>query len=330
MFKRNTTALLIGSALLFSGCSVKDGIVDSVAYTYHTATGIPFPKKSGKIYLESTTLKDTQNVTPQNALLHGFDMVVAENIMQCDSLPELTDVLTEHGWEITKNKEEADYHVYTSVLYCGYPDNWLRNSHRNIPVEERAFYKDFIVASKQYELDVTPEQIQKEDGESLTKILKYYNTKNHKNYFNVFEQKYKYKYVPEHIKSLLAKENLAVADEKVIENNASNNEQKSGNLTSHGIHTGASMSQTGNAKAGMAIAATGVLIDVLSGNGSKKAAGLAGYKSEVKIYNPATKETKIEYIGGTTGVDSYYVYVGGVYKDYKYDADVMASGLFYK
>lgn len=317
------------SALIFAGCSVKDAVVDSVAYTYHTAAGIPFPKKTGKIYLESTTAKDTQNITPLNAQLYGFDTVVALNIMQCDSLPELTDVLTEHGWEITKNKKEADYHVYTSVLYCGYADDWLGKSHRNIPLEERFFYKDFVIGSKQYNLGVTPEQIQKEDEESLVKLKKYFDTKIHKNYFNVFEQKYKYQYVPDNIKPLLTKENLTVADEKIAENNTSNNEIKSGNLSSHGIYAGANMSQTSNAKAGMALAATGVLIDALSGNGSKRASRLSGYKSEVKIYNPATKETKIEYISGTTGVDSYYVYVGG-YKDYKYDADVMASGLFYK
>ncbi|MBW6487536.1 hypothetical protein [Sulfurimonas sp.] len=328
--KKVTLLLLAIGALFFSGCSVTNGVVDSVAYSYHSIKGIPFPKKTGKIYLESTTAKDTQNVTPLNSLLYGFDTEVAQNIMQCDSLPELTDVLTEHGWEITKNKEEADYHVYTSVLYCGYAEKWLKKSHRNIPLKDRVYYNAFIISNDKYELNITPEQIEKEDEESLKKLQKYYDAKNIKNYFNVFEQKYKYKYVPEHIKTLLTEENLVATDEEVVENNITKNERKTGNLSSHGIQTGATMSQTGNAKAGIALATVGVMIDVLSGSGSKKASELSGYKSEVKIYNPATKETKIEYISGITGVDSYYVYVGGVYKDYKYDADVMASGLFYK
>lgn len=318
MFKRSNinTLLLVGVGMYFTGCAtINDGIANGVAYTYHSATGIQYPKKSGKIYIESTTTKDTQNVTPLNAQLYGFDAVVAQNIMQCDSLPELTDVLMEHGWEITKNKEEADYHISTSVLYCGYADKWLKESSRDIPLKNRLMTKEVRGESLKNNLNITEEQIESENEEVLKKVMpKIDVTKLFKNYFNVFA--YKYKNAPDHIKAL-AQANIEDPNQTLKDPSS---------LPYHTIQGGTDIARSGmqNANAiGVGLVAAGML---MGANGQPM---YSGYKTEIKIYDPSTKQTKKEYIGGLIPMNSSVENVG-TYKKYKYNADVLASGLFYK
>ena len=118
---RKKMKFLVGTALvtvLFSGCAtINDGIADGIAYTSHSISGIQFPMKTGKIYIESKTIEKT---TSPNLLKLDLISTQAKKEIRCDILPELTDALTKHGWKITANKSEADYRIYTSVEVCEY------------------------------------------------------------------------------------------------------------------------------------------------------------------------------------------------------------------
>lgn len=311
MTKKNfvSTMAVIGMSVYFSGCAaINDGIADGVAYTAHSVTGIPYPMKNGKMFIESTTAKDTAHITPLNAQLHGFDNVVATNIMQCDSLPELTDVLTEHGWTITQNKEEADYQISTSVVYCGYASNWLEKSNREQALKDRGYFQTYKFVSKRDNLNITDVQIENEDKEALKKLSAITDvTKVNKNYFNVFD--YKYQDAPEHIKSLV-NSNTVDANAKL---------KASSDFTAHSIQTGANTMQY-SGKGGTAMMAVGILM------GMGGLPTYSGYKTEIKIYNPQTKATKIEVIEGIIPMNEMVK----KYKSYRFDADKLASGLFYK
>ncbi|MFA6195331.1 MAG: hypothetical protein WC656_01650 [Sulfurimonas sp.] len=304
---------LVGVSMYFSGCAtINSGIERSITYTAHSVTGIPYPMKSGKIYIESTTAKDTQHVTPLNAQLHGFDNVVATNIMQCDSLPELTEVFIEHGWIITKNKEEADYQLSTSVVYCGYAKDWLSKSNREQSMKERGYYRDFKLLSKQKDLNITDAQIENEEPEALAKLAEYFDvTKVNKNYFNVFD--YKYKEAPENIKAMANANSMSAHFELKDPSHHSIN----------AISTGAGMMQS-NSTAGMAMMGVGLLFGM-----GHSLPEYSGYKSEIKVYNTQTKETKIEYIENIIPMNSLVEKVGR-YENYKGQANYFARGLFYK
>lgn len=288
-------------AVAFSGCAtINDGIVDGIAYTTHSVVGVDYPMKTGKIYIESTTAKDTAYITKYNAPFNGFDTVVAENIMQCDSLPELIDVLMDHGWEITKNRNEADYLVSVSTLYCGYADSWLKASNRNIPVKDRFYYKDITGYSNSHSLGLDEDKMAQQNEEELKKAYKYIRVDNFKNYFNVFD--YKYDGAPEKIKK------LAYSN---IHGNIS--ELKSGYTLS------TDMMSKGYGKAGLAVAA----MDIIFGDNKPV---YAGYETEITIYDPSTKETKKDYFGGLSPLNKNV----STYKNYRYEVDSYASGIFYK
>lgn len=300
---------LISTLFLLSGCAkMIDGTINGIAYSTHAITGIDYPSKTGKIYIESTTLRDTKNVTPLNAQLYGFDNITAKNPMQCDSLPELTDVLTEHGWKITKNKEEADYQLYTSVVYCGYANRWLVKSNREIPMKKRLFYKGFV--SRYKNISNVGVKLQKNDKHVLELFHNMYDVTKFKNYFNVFD--YKYIGAPEKIKKLAEARIHIDKDGKL---------RTDPHLVAESIGTGASLTNY-SVKGGVAMMAVGILFGLTDNHNPT----YSGYKTEVTIYNPKTNKTTKKYFSSVSPMDA------NIYKYdmYKYNADCFASGLFYK
>lgn len=297
----------IAVTLLLSGCGkIIDGTVNGIAYTAHSVTGIDYPKKSGKIYLESTTLEDNKNVTPLNAQLYGFDNKTAKNMMQCDIIPELTDVLTEHGWKITKNKKEADYQIQTSVVYCGYADTWLSKSNRMIPMKKRTYYQSFLKLVKQKGLNLTGKELVENNPKALEKFHEFFTVKQFKSYFNVFD--FKYKGAPANVMKMVHADNI----------NAKTN-NLSGNITADGIESGANSMQY-SPKGGLAMMGVGLLLG-MAGNPT-----YSGDKVQIKIYNPKNKKTEIRFIHVLSSMDQNV----DKYKMTRYYADSFASGLFYK
>lgn len=167
---KNIAALAL-IALAFSGCAkMIDATFDGVAYTANSITGIDYPMKKGKIYIESTTLEDTKNINEDTAQNNGFDSEVIKNTLQCDSRPELIDVLTSHGWEITSDKSLADYQVSVSTVYCGYASIWLEKANRLIDMDDRRVHTVDVSKLPQYnnvfayKYNEAPEHIQKIAG----------------------------------------------------------------------------------------------------------------------------------------------------------------------
>ena len=293
--------------LFFSGCGrIIDGTVNGIAYVAHTATGIDYPKKSGKIYLESTTIKDTKNINPLDAQLYGFDNVTIKNPTQCDVIPELTDVLTEHGWKITHNKKEADYQISTSVIYCGYANIWLSNSNREIPIKDRYYYKSFLKFMKRKHLNISGKDLIDNNPKALAEFHKIFDVHNFKNYFNVFD--YKYDGAPENVKKMANAMNV------------SSSAKGSGySIAADGLQKGASSMQYSH-KGGAAMMATGIILGMFSNP------DMSGSKVQIKIYNPATKKIDVKFIEQLSSMNENV----DKYRMTKYYSDSFASGLFYK
>ena len=296
-------------ALLFNGCGrIIGGAINGVTYAAHTATGIDYPKKSGKIYLESTTIQDTKNINPLAAQLYGFDNVVIKNPTQCDIIPELTDVLTEHGWKITKNKKEADYQISTSVIYCGYTDTWLSKSNREIPIKDRLYYKSFLKFVKRKHLNISGKDLIDNNPKALAVFHKIFDVRKFKNYFNVFD--YKYEGAPENVKKMANAMNISSPVK----------ESSYYSITADGLQKGASSMKYSH-KGGTAMMAAGIILGMF---GDRTI--FSGSRVQIKIYNPATKKTDVEFIRQLSPVNKNV----RKYKTAKYYADSFASGLFYK
>ena len=320
MLKNNIVSVLtmLGLSLYFSGCTTMGRGMD---YTINSMAGIEYPKKSGKIYIESTTKEDTKNITPNNAQLNGFDNVVIKDIEgQCDVIPELTDVLTEHGWVITKNKEEADYQIYTSVVYCGYAGKWLVKSNREIPMKERFYYKSFVNKMKKSGINGTPEDIANQDEKVLAQIVPSYDVTNLKYYFNVYD--YRYEGAPDNVKKL-----LRTIQKKNVD---ANGWQTENNSAYHGIIAGSNTISAGNTNGGLALMGAGLLI----GLGGDKHPIFSASKIEVKILdtdgNLIKKDSFSMQNKMNKGYDRYDTCPDNRFASTKIHVDRFAIGKFYK
>ena len=265
-----------------------------IEYGYNAIKGIPYPKKNGKIYIQSTTLKDTQTITPENSQLYGFDNVVIRDVMQCDSLPEFTDVLLDHEWEIADKPDDADYIVSLSTTYCGWPKDELRASRRTLPIEKRLSYKKMLELShvKSVENNITMQ------NNEFIKHSNYFNVKAYHQYFNPFENKYS-----KHLGSIRNMYRTQIHAE--------------GNNMSSGYSV-----NSGSSEVDIIFALLGSTMQVLSSD-KKNYRSSSGYETEIKVYNPETDKTDILYMDGFATAYSGY-------ETYYHTVENFACGVFYK
>ena len=264
--------------LLFSGCAL---------------SGPKYPKKTAKIYIESTTKKDTKNITPLNGQLYGFDNVVSENTMQCDVLPELTDVLTQRGWTTTKNKSEADYQISVSTVYCGYPLSNMHNSNKTIPIQDRVTFKEMYKLSQQFDSNITYEDLINENKKALKTMQMYFDVKNYNpDYYNVYSNKYLD--APGHVKKLVTSkiERQEYAHYRTKTNRGYDiKKTTNSNTLNRNVQSSASANNY-NSNAGAAMLGISLL---MSGDGPTKKPNeneVSGYAVIFKIYNPVTNKTE--------------------------------------
>jgi len=137
--KRILTAMAITGLAFFSGCGGGSPIPSS-------------PDKKPTVYVHSHTAEKFKNITKANAIWNGISpqLIKDKQYMRCDMSEEAMAVFSRRGFELVAAKEEADYTFDVTLVSCGsgHYKNYLQNK-TEIPLHERAIYKDLMQFSKE-------------------------------------------------------------------------------------------------------------------------------------------------------------------------------------
>ena len=153
--------------------------------------GAPKPSEDGKkptIFVQSHTEEKFKDVTQETAVWNGISpfFVKDKQYMRCDMTNEAMAVLTQKGFDIVADKEKADYTFESTLLSCGPGFTaYLKNSH-NLPLQERAIYKDFMKW-----ISETPVEKLPSGAKEIAKLISENNPEGFKRFF---DEEYQGKY----------------------------------------------------------------------------------------------------------------------------------------
>ena len=120
-----------------------------VATLFIGCSGSPKPSVEGAkptIYVVSHTAEKFKDITDATAIWNGLARysVKDKGYMRCDMTQELMVTLVHYDFEIVTDPKSADYTMETTLLSCGGGYNTYIKNKSELPLQERALYKDFM------------------------------------------------------------------------------------------------------------------------------------------------------------------------------------------
>jgi len=128
---------------------IKLAITALATFALVGCSGSPKPSVEGAkptIYVVSHTAEKFKDVTEATAMWNGLSryFVKDKSYMRCDMTQELMVTLVHYDFEIVTDPKDADYTMETTLLSCGSGYGRYIKNKSELPLQERALYKDFM------------------------------------------------------------------------------------------------------------------------------------------------------------------------------------------
>lgn len=125
------------------------GMTSLVAFLLIGCSGSPTPSKPDAkptIFVKSHTAEKFKDLTEATAIWNGISpyYVKDKQYMRCDMTEEAMVTLVHYGFDIVTDEKDADYSFETTLLVCGGGRNAYIANKSEIPLQEKAIYKDFM------------------------------------------------------------------------------------------------------------------------------------------------------------------------------------------
>jgi hypothetical protein len=104
------------------------------------------PDAKPTIYIKSHTAEKFKDVTEATAMWNGLSwyLIKDKQYMRCDMTEEVMVTLVHYDFDIVIQEEGADYTMETTLLSCGSGYGAYIKNRSELPLEEKALYKDFM------------------------------------------------------------------------------------------------------------------------------------------------------------------------------------------
>jgi len=150
----------MASILFFIGCGGGAG-ANPQPNPIATAQG-----KKPTIFIQSRTYEKFHNMSKERAIWNGLSPALLKNdqYMRCDMTAEAIVSLTNFGFEVVHSPENADYTFDTTLSSCTFMlrnHNGFDGNRMELPLKERALYKDFTKWVNEEDKDDLPKSAKK-------------------------------------------------------------------------------------------------------------------------------------------------------------------------
>lgn len=120
-----------------------------IATLFIGCSGSPKPSKEGAkptAFVKSHTAEKFKDIRESTAVWNGISpyFVRKQQYMRCDMTEELMVTLVHYNFEIVTDPKDADYTFDTTLLACGGTHDDYIHNRSELPLQERALYKDFM------------------------------------------------------------------------------------------------------------------------------------------------------------------------------------------
>lgn len=128
---------------------IKLAITALATLSFIGCSGSPKPLVEGakpKAFVKSHTAEKFKDIRVSTAVWNGISpyFVKKKQYMRCDMTEELMVTLVHYDFEIVTDPKDADYTFDTTLLACGGTYDVYVQNRSELPLEERALYKDFM------------------------------------------------------------------------------------------------------------------------------------------------------------------------------------------